>query len=257
MENNVGIGNAIKINNELKIVNQSGDWKVFLQGGFYRNNTICDYIHVHNYTEVHLVSDGEIVFSIGQEKIAVNESIALVIPGGMYHGYVSKTEGAQHTAFQIDHHADAPFTHKMDESLTRYLFAEIAKTEPTGDLSSVASVLALLCTQIFPDSPLLAHYVTDAGYLITNFFSQSYKNDVKLRDLAEILHLSERQTERLVEELTGRCFRDELTLTRMHMAEQLFTTTDMLPTHVAQYVGYRSYPGFWKAYTKYKASERE
>ena len=257
MENNVVTGNAIKINNEIRIKTEKGESKVFLQGGFYRNGTVCDYIHVHNYTEVHLVSNGEIVFSIGSQQIAVNESIALIIPGGTYHGYVSKTEGALHTAFQIDMVSDKVFVYEMDESLTRYLFSEIQKTDPSGDHSSVVAVLALLCTKIFPNTPLLAHYVTDTGYLITDFFGQSYKNDVKLRDLAEILHLSERQTERLVEELTGRCFRDELTLTRMRMAEQLFATTDMLPTHVAQYVGYRSYPGFWKAYTKYKSTERD
>ena len=245
----------MKINNEIKIITENGESKVFLQGGFYRNDTVCDYIHVHNYTEIHLATQGEIVFSVGDENIAVNENAILVIPKGKYHGLVSKTENALHTAFQIDLATDDAASYKIDGRLVQYLFSEIQRTEPNGDHTSVVAIISLICSQIFPNSPLIPHYVTDTGYLISDFFSRRYRDDVRLGELAEILHLSERQTERLVEEQTGRSFREELTLTRMRMAEQLFTTTDMLPTYVAQYVGYRSYPGFWKAYTKYKAAE--
>ena len=243
------------INNELTINLKNGECKIFLQGGFYQNKTVCDYIHVHNYTEIHFAINGEIVFSIGDRKIAVNEGTVLVIPKGMYHGLVSKTEGALHTAFQIDRVADLPEGYKIDEGVTRYLFSEIEKTEPYGDHSSVVALIALICTKIFPNSPIVPHDVTDTGYLISDFFSRRYREDVRLCDLAELLHLSERQTERLVEEQTGRSFRDELTVTRMRMAYQLLSTTNMPPTRVAQYVGYRTYAGFWKAYSKYTSEK--
>ena len=257
MNDGVGIGNVAMINNELKIMLRSGEYKVFLQGGFYRNTSVCDYIHIHNYTEIHLAAKGEMVFVIGDEKLTINDKTALIIPGGIPHGCISTTGGAIHTAFQIDIPTENISTCAIEEDLTRYLFTETQRTDPRGDHTAVVAVIALLCSRIFPDTPLLPHYVTDTAYLITDFFSRNYRDDVRLGDLAEMLHLSERQTERLVEERTGRCFRDELTVTRMKMADQLLTSTDMTPTRVAQYVGYRSYAGFWKAYTKYKKGNKE
>ena len=122
----------MKLNNELKINLKDRTSKVFIQSGFYRNDTVCDYIHVHNYTEIHLATQGEIVFSIGDESIAVNESSVLIIPKGMYHGLVSKTQNALHTAFQIDLATDRAASYIIDEKLTQYLFSEIRKTDSCG-----------------------------------------------------------------------------------------------------------------------------
>lgn len=240
------------INNELKIMLKNGDIKVFLQGGFYRNTSICDYIHIHNYTEIHFAANGEMTFLVGNERKSIDEKSVLVIPGGIPHGCISKTEGVIHAAFQIDKATEKISIYDIDETLTRYLFMETQRTDPGGDHTAVAAIISLICSRIFPDTPLLPHYVTDTGYLISDFFSRNYRDDVRLIDLAKLLHLSERQTERLVEEYTGRSFRDELTMTRIKMANQLLNTTDMSQTQVAQYVGYRSYTGFWKAYAKYK-----
>ena len=38
---------------------------------------------------------------------------------------------------------------------------------------------------------------------------------------------------------------------RMNTAEHLHKTTDMSLTEISQYVGYKSYNGFWKAMKKY------
>lgn len=242
----------MNINNELKIMIKGRERKIFLQGGFYQNKTICDYLHIHNYAEIHLVAKGKITFVVGAERITIGNGAALVIPGNMYHGYLSKTDDAIHTAFQIDITAKKPSTYAVDENLVCYLFAEIEKTDPQGDHTALAAAIALLCAKLFPHAPLFVHNATDTGYLINDFFNRNYKKEIRLSDLAQLLHLSERQTERLVEEQTGRNFRDQLTATRIRMAEQLLATTDMSRTRVAQYVGYHSYAGFWKAYTKYK-----
>ena len=248
----VGIGNVAKTNRELAITLNGEEIKVFLQDGFYWNAPICDYMHIHSYTEIHFVSNGEMTFSVNGDQITVNESTALVIPARVYHAFVSKTEEAVHTAFQIDLSADSPSINELDEGLIRYLFAEIKKTPPRDDHAAIASIITMLCTLLFSHAPVFPHDITDAGYLINDFFSQNYRSNVKLCDLAMLLHLSDRQAERLVKEQTGRSFRDELTATRMRMADQLLATTSMSLTDIAQYVGYCSYAGFWKARERYK-----
>jgi AraC-like DNA-binding protein len=102
-----------------------------------------------------------------------------------------------------------------------------------------------MCT----DEKLQAQPITDYAFLIYEFFSTNYSGDVKLADLADILHLSERQTERLVIEHTGKTFKEEITSMRMEMAQKLISA-GMPLTEIAQYVGYKSYAGFYKAMKK-------
>ena len=46
---------------------------------------------------------------------------------------------------------------------------------------------------------------------------------------------------------TGRSFRDELTATRMAVADQLIAEGELSLSEIAAYVGYHSYAGFYKA----------
>ena len=252
MENDVRTGNVARTNNELRISLKGEEIKVFLQDGFYQNSPMCDYMHIHSYTEIHLVTNGRIDFTVGGERMEVKEGVALIIPGGIYHGFSSQTDGAIHAAFQIDRAVDRSQTHVINDGVIRYLFEEISKTAPQGDHATISAIITMICTLLFSDTPLLARGITDTGYLINDFFTHNYREDIRLSDLAALLHLSERQTERLVKEQTGRYFRDELTATRMKMADQLLATTDMPLTLIAQYVGYHSYAGFWKARERYK-----
>lgn len=71
-----------------------------------------------------------------------------------------------------------------------------------------------------------------------------------LSDLAARLYLSEKQTERLVLKHTGQTFKQKLSDTRVAMANVLIRETEMPLHKVAEYVGYSSYSGFWKALQK-------
>ena len=105
------------------------------------------------------------------------------------------------------------------------------------------------------DPPLNPTPVTDCEFLIREFFSTYYNENVSLSDLAAILHLSERQTERRVFAYTGNSFRKELVETRMNAAKHLMETTDMPLTAIAKHVGYSSYTGFWKARQRYQSEK--
>lgn len=90
MSNNVGKGNVTRINNELKVTLKNVESQVFLQGGFYRNTSVCDYMHVHNYTEIHLVINGTMSFMVGDKRLTVDDKTALVIPKGIGTGRKQK-----------------------------------------------------------------------------------------------------------------------------------------------------------------------
>lgn len=112
--------------------------------------------------------------------------------------------------------------------------------------------IGLFCSYFQNEEILKAQPITDYGFLIHEFFTNNYSFDIHLSDLADELHLSQRQAERLVIEYTGNSFREELCQTRVTMAKELLKNTGMSLGEVSRYVGYRSYAGFWKAMKKYE-----
>ncbi len=225
--------------------------KVFLQDGFYTYMSYSKIIHKHNYTEIHIVSGGSATFKISKETITVMDGEILVIPRGVFHSWVNESPLTLHSAFQIDLSIDTPSVIATDTSVVRGMFNEIAKCNESKDHSVITAYIPLLCSYLKKARTGSIPQVVDYGIIIESFFSTCYDRQVNLCDLADMLHLSERQTERLVKEHTGNTFKEELAATRITVARHLLDTTDMSLSEIAQYVGYRSYAGFWKAMKKY------
>ena len=89
--------------------------------------------------------------------------------------------------------------------------------------------------------------IKDREFLMHEFLERSYASEVSLSDLAKELNLSEKQTERVVKEITGNTFRQEIKKRRMEWAKQLLADGGLTLEEVSHMVGYKSYSGFWKA----------
>lgn len=239
------------MNYELTVPIGSRTHKAFLQGGFYQYTGKPAAIHMHNYAEIHVITDGSMVYEAGEQRKTVESNSALIVPPRCFHGCISMEETARHSAFQIDIPCENFAVHKMPAEVLDALFRLIDQTSAESDYAELAAHLAFLAAPFCRTEPIYAQRISDYGFLIYEFFVHHYNEDVHLSDLAAELHLSERQTERLVLEHTGRTFREELTRVRLMMADRLLKTTDLSLTEIAQYVGYRSYAGFWKALKKH------
>lgn len=248
---NVRLGN-VKMYNELIIKNNLGEYKVFLQDGFYSSKAATQGLHKHNYAEIHAIANGDATFIVGDRSYSLKSGCIMIIPGGIFHCCISKDGGALHSAFQFDYKADKVSDYMIGSDTVLSFIKEAEKTKRSADYSRVAAYISLFCNSISLCEKLLASPMTDYGFLIHEFFSLHYSEDLHLNDLAEFLHLSERQTERLVIEHTGNTFRTELTAIRMNIAKRLLSSSGMPLTAISEYVGYRSYAGFWKAFNKYK-----
>ena len=75
-------------------------------------------------------------------------------------------------------------------------------------------------------------------------------NSESISALAQKLYLSERQTRVVVQELMGENFKKLITKRRMEIANLLLTSQTTL-SDIAYQIGYRSYNGFYTAYTNY------
>lgn len=236
--------------NELTVTVGGCERKIFLQNGFYNNSAPTRHMHKHNYTEVHFVSGGKIRLAVDDREYELSDGDFLAIPSGLYHGCRYMSDNARHGAFQVDAEIDKVTERSVNGGIAAELTDEIARCGKNGDHGRISAFIALICSFFAPS--VEAKRVTDNAFLISEFFSNNYGADIRLEQLAELLHLSPRQAERVVVSHSGRTFREELTATRMSVAERLISISDMPLSQVAQYVGYRSYAGFWKAYQKHK-----
>ena len=226
--------------------------KLFLQDGFYNTSEISDILHYHKYAEVHLTLGGDIRYTLGDTSFVATSGTMLVIPPGVFHAGVKLSEEALCTAFQTDAAVSEIASFSVGDALLGEMFREIGRAGESGDYSGIAAYASLLCRRFIPGEGTKAEPITDYGFLIHEFFSHRYAEDLTLADLAEALHLSERQTERLVYKHTGSSFRDELAKSRGVVAARLLFEGNMSLGEISAYVGYRSYAGFWKAMKKQK-----
>ena len=238
------------MNRELTVTLGAATTTVFLQNGFYATAVPSTHMHRHNYTEIHIISGGEAEVVIDNCTKRLSDGNVLAIPSGRLHVVTLKDEAARHTAFQIEMPVTRERIQKVSPQIVETFFEEINNCQSTDDYTNISAFISLLCGSLFPEHRVTARTVKDASFIITEFFSNNYGSDVTLCTLAELLHLSEKQTERLVIKTMGCTFKKALTNVRISTADHLIKTTDMSLAEVAEYVGYHSYSGFWKAYTK-------
>ena len=244
------------INNELKIKIGKNECRAFLQEGFYNDISSGCHLHKHNYTEIHIMCTKSGEALVDGKSYAISGTSMLVIPRGALHSCSVVEAGGRHRAFQIDLPVESFFSFDIDEGIANCFFEELERSKVSGDSGTVCAYLSLFCTRLPILDGVQASRIVDYGFLIFEFFSRNYGMNVRLCDLARVLWLSERQTERLVIEHTGKTFSEELSEIRMTMANELMEKTDMTMSDIAKYVGYSSYSGFWKAMKKYKCEEK-
>lgn len=232
--------------NEIVIKNGTREHKVFFQVGFYTPFLLPTPIHKHNYAEIHLVTDDAEFYIDGKHHYSKDGNL-LLIPKNTPHCIIKGSDGPCHVAFQIDYDVKAFSSCHICPQLARDFINEIINSGTTDDYSVITAYIRLLCSFLAIEEKPSVQPITDYGFLICEYFSQHYTENLCLSDLAEELHLSQRQTERLVIKYTGHSFRQELTALRVEMAKHLLERSNMSMGQIAQAVGYRSYAGFWKA----------
>lgn len=240
--------------NELIFTTANQKHHAFFMNGFFSASQPTSNLHKHNFAEIHMVTGGNATFRIGSELYPLNDGNIMVIPCDVFHCCIKCDEGVSHNAFQVDYKVDEIKTCSIGTSTIENLYNEIEVCRTSQDYSKIASYIALFCSQLCPVEPLSSYPVTDYGFLIREYLLLHYNSNICLSDLAKELHLSERQTERLVIKHTGNSFKEELCSIRLGIAKMLYGSTDMPLKEIAQYVGYDSYAGFWKAASRLSVS---
>ena len=231
--------------------------KVLMQAGFFYFGNRAVPLHNHLHAELHFIEQGACDFYIDNMHIHAQAGDLLAIPKGVFHYYTEATPDLQHCAFQITLPIKSYKKILVPVRLLSNMMQLIDEYRRTGRRNRLSAHLILLCSYFIPDPAGDIPPIEDRKLLIYEFFSKRYHEDVSLNDLAQILNLSSKQTERMVEKYTGNSFRSEITRHRMEAAAYLMKMQNLPLTDIAVQVGYKSYSGFWKAYKMYTESTQE
>lgn len=237
----------------IKLANE--ECRCFLTCGTSSQSTVFSLYHKHNYAEIHIISKGEMQFYIDKQVICAKSGSAVLIPPCAYHYVKTVSESVSHSAFQIECSAFAPAHKVFPLQIIDGFFLELKSSLETENFARLSPYISLICTSLFDNKSENTAQNRDYAFIINEFFSSRYSENITVEELARELCLSEKQTQRLVTKHTGKTFGQNLLDQRMKIADYLIENTDMMLNEVARYVGYSSYAGFFKA--RKKRSEKE
>ena len=197
--------------------------------------------HSHRYPEVHIFLSGAGEYAVGGQIYRLSAGDVILIPAGILHE-TACTQGARVAAFECDLSADRVCTLKLPPPILEELDAGAAQ-----GIGALVPALCYLFARLAGGALYTVSQNGDYGYLIDAYIEKNYHRPVRLSELAAALCLSERQTQRVIRELTGGTFSEMLTAYRLTVAKQLASTTEMSRTAIAAYVGFTTYSGFRRA----------
>lgn len=209
-------------------------------------------IHRHKYVEIHIALQGEAHYLIGEKEFDAKVGQAVIIPPKHYHTVRMASKDYKMIGFQADFEC---YEGKI-VSLSQHVFEDFAQLmlveKDICNIDKVIPYIYWFINESISNEALTVKENTEYAYLIFEYMSRHYNEDIKLCDISKEVHISEKQLQRILKKETGRTFLAELTSYRMKVAEYLIKNTDKNLNEIAKNVGYSSYSGFWKAWQKYK-----
>ena len=201
-------------------------------------------IHSHPYPEIHVFLTGGGRYTVEGRDIPLAAGDAIVIPAGHLHA-TAPNEGSRVYVLQ----ADIKVAEVAVLSLPAPILAAL-----DGPTDAAAPSLCYLLATLAPSHLYTTRQNDDYAYLIHEYIEQNYHRPLRLADLAATLHLSERQTQRIVRRLFGVSFSSLLASHRASVAERL-AAADMSWAEIAEYVGYETYSGFRRAFLRHSGDK--
>lgn len=229
--------------------------RVFIQKPLMDCKSMTGIIHSHKYAEIHIIFGGEAEILVGTEKHNYSSGSVYVIPGDVYHCYLKSETDTKIVAFQTDIKFGGFVKRLIPESIVSELIRIITEEKNYLSNSCFSALLSYVCSVFFFPFPM--NQTDDPAAVIYEFISNNYNRNVKISELADNLHLSEKQTERLVKKHTGFTFKTAVVNYRMMVAKFLEENSNMSEAEIACYIGYMNYSGYWKAKQKFVCNQQK
>jgi AraC-like DNA-binding protein len=268
---------------DIRIVIGKALFEIFLDSSFLNNNSNrlpCGPRHDHSLYEIHLVKNGTGIITVDNEKLEVYPGSVFLIAPGVYHEierephqclerYTIKFRYSVFENNQIqDFFPEGEFEEIMntlkdinyftftDEheniSLIQTIREELGNRS-IGYYSKIQSYFMQIIINILRsmtgnvamkyDMPNRSIYDRRC-MIIDDFFENYYDENVAIKDLCSILHISQKQLNRILLENYRITFKQKVVEKRIEVAKSLLRNTDLTIVEITNSLGYTSETNF-------------
>ena len=227
-----------------------GEFKIMSGEDFCIMNNVYSAMHRHSFAEVQIVSGGKVKFAVDKQEYELKEG-AILIPANVFHHVNGEGAELKRISFLVDKEFKKVSCCEISGNIVSEFMSKLEKQKNVYSFPGFMDYIVFIMGRLSENIPFEVSDTSDYKYVIGEFFAEKYNENLQISDLADELKLSKMQTQRLVKKYTGKTFGENLTAYRMETAEYLMKYSKMPMNKIAEYVGYESYGGFWKAYKKY------
>ena len=239
----------------------------------------ASYFHSHYHNEIFTVLKGvmDIVTDAGMIRVSSGETA--MIPANIAHKTVYDSDIFRVTvAFLNPDDTSSPILKRLTEisvsdsvlvfknphlgeimnHLIRYVHGDFEYKELLIE-GCLTELMALVCQSKSSEAESVERFFDSKNYrnfVIAAIFEDAF-SPIRhssavptLKSVSEKLHLSEKQTERMIKSFFGRSFGEQVSYMRMTRAKELLETTDMKVNAISSAVGYSVTRSFFGAFKK-------
>ena len=245
--------------------------RIIVENGSVRKHTWRSKRHCNADFELHVILHGECVLDVEDQQYPLQAGQGILIAPGKYHKPSICPGEFERFSLTLSI-SDGPLLQAIKEAVPQNLcfsppatfidlcnriVEESAYNHPFREKAQEA-LLTLLAIELIRHLQLVKDITPNRQKeenltrtdLIDNYFERCFASNSGCAALAEQLHLSTRQLDRVLKEHYGMGFKEKLIQTRMDHAALLLRTTDKRVQDIMGMVGYNSINTFYKAFRR-------
>jgi len=227
--------------------------------------------HCNAEYELHIILKGRIPFEIEDKQIILEARQGILISPGQYHAPLQTTGEFDHFSLSFtpsnndladilqneipNHRIFSISADMLQECHMIYRECSIGSVYRNAKIHALlTSLMISVLLRLNLDSKstvALSATELERAEIIDEFFSEHLNNHQGAMHLAQQLHISERQLNRILYQLYGMTFQEKMTHAKMDRAAWLLRTSNKKIIEVAESVGYSSEAAFYQAFRKY------
>ena len=255
---------------------------ITIYSDFFYEQSIHSNTHSHNSFEFHIISDGDSLVSSNEGSVCLTPFQACIIPPNTIHTWIPKSKTTK-TSFCFSYEKikkntvkdvfaifDRAFGQIKDIKIIKHAEKYIHEIERIvsaglnhGNLASIklrlyfSLIMLELADDIIAENENSTYEPDDSSELaeknlrriiIEDYINQYFNTPITINTLSKVLHLSTKQTERIVTQEMNSSFKNLVIKIRLETSMHYLKETDLSVNEVAQKVGYRSYNGFYRLF---------
>lgn len=234
-------------------------------------------MHSHILAELFVCREGEILIDTPDSMLVLHANDAALIPPGIPHYKVTDNTYLQYSAirFSCKHHNQPGTTdlykqfipffqgkeiimYRNQPEIIRSVSQIISLAENRGSLlpaiRTVELLLALDKQQANSIQTENSPFLSDSDYnrisILEQWLSISFMQPCTQSEIAQKLHVSPRQLDRIARKHLGMSFHQAIMARRITAAEKMLLTTDMTAEKICFAVGFSSLSGFYREFNR-------